>query len=174
MLVYEAQFNMSFPVNSINIFYLKIEFDVELTHQNSAQSANRLKQGNSAETKHNHCQSSSSKPIINDEYNYPWIRLLPAPVQPKGTLALCIALRVKALLAHVHGDVGHRFGQHVMQLLQMNVALLVDHVRLVEYAVHVAFQSRIFVNFAVAKLFDRLCAITHKHTRTRECDQQSI
>lgn len=99
--------------------------------------------------------------------SYPRIRLLPAPVQPKRSFALCVALRVKALLAHVHGDVGHRFGQHVVQLFQMNVALLVDDVRFVEDAVHVALERRILVDLAVAKLFDGLCA--KATTGSNEC-----
>lgn len=77
-------------------------------------------------------------------------------MQPKGALALGVALRIQALLAHVHGNVGHRFGQHVVQFLQVHVAVVIHHLGLVENAVHVALERRILVDFAVAELPDGL------------------
>lgn len=88
---------------------------------------------------------------------YPRIGRLPTFVQPEGTFALCVTLRIQAFLAHVHSNVLHGFGQHIVQLLQMHVALLIHDIGLVENAVHVAFESSILMDFTVAELSNSLC-----------------
>lgn len=103
-------------------------------------------------------ESYLPKRALTSHCTHPRIGRLPALVQPEGALALRVALRVQALLAHVHGNVCHRFGQHVVQFLQMHVALIVDHLRFVEDAVHVALERGILVDFTVAELSDGLCA----------------
>lgn len=82
---------------------------------------------------------------------------LPALVQPEGLLALVVALRVQALLAHLQGNVLNGAGQHVVHLLQVHLAVVVQHVGLVEYAVHVTLQLLVLVDLPVAKLLDGLC-----------------
>lgn len=79
-------------------------------------------------------------------------------MQPVRLLALIITLWMQALLAHLHGNVLHRSGQHFVELLQVHYTVIGQYIRLAEYAMHVALQILVrLVGDSVAKLLDGLC-----------------
>lgn len=82
---------------------------------------------------------------------------LPALVQPEGLLALVIAFRVQALLTHLQCNILHGSGEHVMELFQVHLSVVVQYVGLVEDAVHVALEILVLVDLTVAELLDGLC-----------------
>lgn len=88
------------------------------------------------------------------------VRCFPALVKPERLLAQIVALRIQTFAAHANSN-GPQFVIQIvdvrLQFLQMHFAVLIDHTALDEHTVHVAFQCRILVNFAVGKLFDCLC-----------------
>lgn len=82
---------------------------------------------------------------------------LPALVQPECFLAAVLALRIQTALEPVERDQMHRFGQKVLYLDVMELALIVHHARLMEETVHVALQLVILVDLLIAEPLDGIC-----------------
>lgn len=82
------------------------------------------------------------------------IRAFPARVQPKSPFARSLAAHLQTRHAHLQSHFLHRFRQHVVQRLQMNITLRIDDAQLFERTRHVALERRIVVLITIAELFD--------------------
>jgi len=86
------------------------------------------------------------------------ISLLPALMEPPGLVAKSVAIRMHASLGGLHQYVPQLFSWYrVEQLLHVDITFVVDHLELVEEAVHVAFKGLVLVYLAIAELLDGLC-----------------
>lgn len=86
------------------------------------------------------------------------ISLLPALVEPPGFVAQGVALRMNASLGSLHHNVPQLFSRNgVQDLLHVDIPIVVDHLELVEEAVHIALEGLVLMNLPIAELLDGLC-----------------
>lgn len=79
-------------------------------------------------------------------------------MQQMRTIALRLAVdvHIEARLQQWEGELAHRQRQLGLYFFHVEFADVVDNFVLVEHAVHVALQQRVFVSVAIAEAFYRL------------------